>query len=498
MVTIHANQDDNLPLSTEIETTPDASSLVHGDSFAPAISSNGRFIVFISRAADLVATLPNTCRGFEGIFYNCANVFLYDRQQEKLQLVSLGIDGQSANGDTDSPAVSDDGQWVAFTSEATNLVVEAKGLPGLFLADRQNGRIQFIAPSGREPSLSADGRFLVYIAGSSPAKVYLYDREIGKSQLISQGWEGQTADGDSIAPRMAANGRLIAFWSWASNLVPDDDEKCNEGAALNSSCGDVYLFDLEASQVERIAVGEGYGLGMGASFLSLSADGNRLSYNCQIIDRQLSQVIADNRCGVLSADGQFVMWQQGADFFVAELATDVVTQVSVTNAGVGSNGKWVDFASAFGSESFQPGFGLSDQGRWTVFATTAVNLDPLDTQECHDALFPPHPCYDIYLHDQETGETTWISRPLAQTAVHSTPTILATPESTLSPGLLTMLSVGGGVCSPCACPVHPVPRLAYHVEPQPRWRAGQQQQRGSSPFSQRPFCGLCLLCREFG
>lgn len=429
LVTIHANQDDHLPLSTEIETTPDASSLVHGDSFAPAISSNGRFIVFISRAADLVATLPHQCRGFDGIFYNCANVFLYDRQQKELQLVSIGIDGQSANNDVYSPAVSDDGQWVAFTSEATNLVAEANGLPGLFLADRQNGRVQFIAPSGRGPSLSADGRFLVYVAGASPAKIYLYDREVGKSQLISQGWEGQTADGDSIAPRIAANGRLIAFWSWASNLVPDDDENCNEGATLNSSCGDVYLIDRETGQVERIAVGEGYGLGMGAYFLSLSADGNRLSYNCQIIDRQPSRVIADNRCGVLSADGQFVMWQQEDDFFVADLATDVVKQVSVTNAGVDSNGKWVDFASGFGSESFQPGFGLSGQGRWTVFATTAVNLNPLDIQECHDAIFPPHPCYDIYLYDQETGETTWISRPLAQTAVSPTQSVVPHPSS---------------------------------------------------------------------
>ncbi len=397
----------------EIAATPNPTPPMRGDSFSPAVSADGRYVVFTSRAGDLVEGDTNQCRGPDGAMHNCSNIFLVDRQDNRVRLISRAANGQPGNGNSFSPAISGDGRWVAFLSEATNLVEASNRAQGLFLYDMQNARLSFIAPASGPPSLSADGRFIAYSAGLSPQNVYLYDRETGERSLVSRGMDGQPADGDSTAPQISADGRWLAFWSWAGNLVVDDSDICRQGESLNYSCGDVFVLGWGRGRLGRIPAGEEYGLGMGTYSLTLSADGGRLAFNCQVYERQATyQLLYSERCGQLSADGQWIAFQQGADFFVQALATGSVMQVSIASDGTPSDGELVPFESILAGGRFDPGFGLSEDGRYVVFATTAGNLDPADQAICDDAFFAPHNCYDIYLHDRETGRTEWLSKPM--------------------------------------------------------------------------------------
>jgi Tol biopolymer transport system component len=404
--------DDETPVPAEVTVTPSAFLPMRGDSFSPAVSADGRAVVFVSRSSDLVEEAIGQCPAPDNSRHNCANIFLFDAHTGQLQLVTRAANGQPANGNSVSPVISDNSRWVAFVSEATNLSEAAIDFQGLFLYDAQNGRLELIASPGSAPSISADGRFVVY-SKDSPQNVYLYDHETGRTELISRGWERQGADGDSLAPQISADGRWVAFWSWAGNLAPEESEICRENEAVNYSCGDMYIFDRQTGQLERIPVGESYGFGMGGYSVSLSDDGNRLAFNCQVYERDVTyRLIASERCGRLSGDGRLIAFRRGADFFAQDVTTGATTQVSIASDGAPSDGELVDFITNFASEGFNPGFDLSPNGRWIVFATTASNLDSQDTLICEDSFFEPHNCYDIYIHDRETGVTEWISKPI--------------------------------------------------------------------------------------
>lgn len=164
----------------------------NGPSFAPAISSDGRYVAFYSNAKNLLNSsaagnifLRDTCRGAA----DCTPLTLP---------VDLASDGSAPNAAAgDQLALSADGRFVAFASYATNLV------PGA---------------ASSEP------------AASQPvANIYLRDLCTGTNapagcaphtELISHGADMQPADNSSIAPQLSADGRFIAFTSWASNLVP--------------------------------------------------------------------------------------------------------------------------------------------------------------------------------------------------------------------------------------------------------------------------------------
>lgn len=138
-----------------------------------AISADGRWVVFASRASNLVAGDTN---GRE-------DVFLHDRQTRTTTGVSIALGNVPGNGDSSWPAISADGRLVAFHSVASNLV-----------AGDTNG--------------SAD--------------VFVRDMPAGVTARVSVGIGGGQAAGSSVAPSLSADGRLVAFESAAGNLVAGD------------------------------------------------------------------------------------------------------------------------------------------------------------------------------------------------------------------------------------------------------------------------------------
>ena len=207
-----------------------------GDSYAPAISADGRFVAFLSRATNLV---PGDANGK-------VDVFVYDRQTAQTQRVSVNPGGSDADGDAyDRPALSQDGRIVAFASFATNLAPgDSLGEAQIYARDRQTGvttRLS-VAPNGAAgdhssgaPSLSADGRFVAFysyatdlVAGDSNqhSDIFVRDRQTNHTIRVSLGLNGTQPNQDLLRAALSANGRYVAYEFWRHQLGAGRHEWC--------------------------------------------------------------------------------------------------------------------------------------------------------------------------------------------------------------------------------------------------------------------------------
>ena len=257
----------------------------NGDSYSPSISADGRYVAFESFANNLVAGDGNLT----------ADVFVHDRQTKDTTRVSLHTDGTEGNLESNSPSISGDGRYVAFVSDATNLVAgDTNGLFDIFVHDRDadgNGTYDEPGPVGvstvrvsvtsggvevddpsYSPSISADGRYVAFesispdlVAGDSNGKgdIFVHDRQTGATTRVSKDSAGVEGNENSNNPSMSGDGRSVAFESAASNLVAGD-------MPLPIGFIDIFVHELQA------AAGQGGGgessSGGGGCFISTAAD----------------------------------------------------------------------------------------------------------------------------------------------------------------------------------------------------------------------------------
>jgi Tol biopolymer transport system component len=175
--------------------------ITHSDnhSFDPRISADGSAVTFWAYTSHDVPDDTN----------QEWDVFVWDVATETTTRVTDG------NGDSMNPTISADGRYVAFDSEATNLVA-GSGLSGMFMWDRQTGLASRLPISGKYPEISADGSQVVFIKpGSHWLDIHVWDATTGATTNITQG------NHDSGGVSQSADGSVIAFWSEASDLVPE-------------------------------------------------------------------------------------------------------------------------------------------------------------------------------------------------------------------------------------------------------------------------------------
>jgi archaellum component FlaF (FlaF/FlaG flagellin family) len=139
----------------------------NGDSFIPAISADGRYVTFQSIASNLVPGDTNST----------FDVFVRDRRSGTTQRVNVATDGTQANGDSFSLAISADGRYVTFQSIASNLVPgDTNDRTDVFVRDLRSGTTQrvSVATGGTQangdsdiPAISADGRYVAFESGAS-------------------------------------------------------------------------------------------------------------------------------------------------------------------------------------------------------------------------------------------------------------------------------------------------------------------------------------------
>lgn len=209
------------------------------------IATEGRLVVFQTWSAKLVAGAP----------FGASGLVVRDLQAGLVVLVSVATDGTSGNdGNSYVGAITPGGRFIAFESEASNLVVgDTNAERDVFVHDRESGETErvSVATDGTEgndaswaASMSADGRYVAFHSrasnlvhgdsnrdGDDPLKdrdVFVHDRHRGITVLVSVDREGNQADGWSNAPSISADGRFIAFDSVATNMVPGDTNGTND------------------------------------------------------------------------------------------------------------------------------------------------------------------------------------------------------------------------------------------------------------------------------
>jgi hypothetical protein len=218
---------DRVTGTTEMVSVPPSDMPGFEDAIGGTVSADARFVTF-------AACAPNT-------HIRCFQTFVRDRQTGITERLSVGLDGTPRVGGAWPGQVTDDGRFVLFSSAADDLVV-GDNHPGLdlFVHDRSTGRTELVdlGAGGMYPALaleywraSADGRFVAFSAaerrprsrGPLPvSQVYLHDRALRTTELVSHTASGTRGNALSVAADVSNDGRVVSFHSEASNLVEGD------------------------------------------------------------------------------------------------------------------------------------------------------------------------------------------------------------------------------------------------------------------------------------
>ena len=336
----------------------------NADCIYPSISADGRYIAFASIASSLVSGDTN---GY-------TDIFVHDRQSGTTTRASVASDGTQANGSSIYPSISADGRYIAFASNATNLVSKDRnGYSDVFVRDLQSGTTTIVSVTsdgiqGSDnsstqdwPSISADGRYVAFsskagnlVSGDTYAfsDVFVRDRQSNTTTRVSVASDGTQATGISGFPSISADGRYVAFWSRAKNLVSGDFNPEN-----------IFVRDLQANRTTRVSVA------------SDGAEANNNSFHPSI-----------------SADGRYVAFFSSAtnlvngdsngctDVFVHDRQTRTTSRISVAADGTDAD-----------SDNQYPS--ISANGRYVAFASLAGNLVKGDTSGLWD-IFVAGPLYE--------------------------------------------------------------------------------------------------------
>lgn len=351
-------------------------------SIGSSISGDGRFVAFVSDAANVSSDDPDAFR----------DVFVRDLQTNTTTLVdrATGPAGAKGNDRADDPAISADGRFVAFTSRATNLVPsDTNGTDDVFVRDRQSDTTTRVSVAtdgtqadsySRPPEISADGRFVVFgsnaanlVAGDTNGAEDVFVRDLQtdtttRVSVASDGTQGGPGRGSGVAPAISADGRFVSFGTGAP-LVAEDT---NNG-------GDVYVRDQQTNTTARVSV---------------ASDGSQAT--------QIGGMFASSGPSSISGDGRFVAFGSAGnnltpndtndrvDVFVKDLQTNAITLVSRAS-GDDPN---ANFDSSLRSRS------ISADGRLVAFESFASNVVAGDRNNA----------VDVFVRDVQAGVTTVVSR----------------------------------------------------------------------------------------
>ncbi len=199
----------------------------NGQSYLPDMSADGRFVAFGSDASNLVPGDTN----------DSIDIFVHDRASGILERVSVASDGTEGNSYSFMAAqnsISADGRFVAFASDASNLVPGDTVGRDIFVHDRDTGTTErvSVASDGTEDAtggsvgfISGDGRYVTFNRWKPAWKgfeTFVHDRATGTTERVAVASDGTQANQESFGAAVSPDGRYLAFFGRASNLVPGD------------------------------------------------------------------------------------------------------------------------------------------------------------------------------------------------------------------------------------------------------------------------------------
>ena len=325
------------------------------------------------------------------------------------------FDSSQPNDDSESPSISAGGRFVVLQSFASNLVPgDTNGMSDIFLHDRQTNATKRISVSSdgsqanddsMSPVISANGRIVAFQSYASNlvpgdtnlmSDIFVYDRGTGRTERVSVSSDGSQSDDDSRSPSVNGDGRIVAFQSFASNLAPGETE----------GMSNIFVHDKQTGVTERIAEG---------LVPSISADGRFVAYQSLLSDIFVhdsqtgkSAMVSlasdgsipddDSMSPSISADGRFVAFQSLASDLVpgdSNGMSDIFVHDMVTGITERVSVSWEGSQANDDSESPS----ISRDGWFVAYQSFASNLAPANSNGI----------LDIFVHDRRTGRTLRIS-----------------------------------------------------------------------------------------
>lgn len=263
------------------ESVSSAGAQGDGPSRAPYFDSSGRFLAFSSHATNLIANDGNEAE----------DVFLRDRLAESTERVSIARSGEEGDGASGDPSLSDGGRYVAFTSEATNLVPgDSNGVSDVYVKDRATGKVRRVnlTPSGAQSAggaggaqISGDGRYVAFLSSATDltadpsdgftTAAFLRDLRSGTTRLVSRRPDGSAAEAHDVS--VSRDGQRVAFASYETIA----------GASGGGNNAAAYVFFASTGRTKAALVPPPGGTGVEASWddgvfaPQISADGRYLT-----------------------------------------------------------------------------------------------------------------------------------------------------------------------------------------------------------------------------
>jgi IPT/TIG domain-containing protein/WD40 repeat protein len=352
----------------------------NGYSYNPSISGDGMRVAFESSSNNLIESDTNST----------TDVFVRDLEAGSTTLVSKDSNGNQGDmyDSSNNPSISSDGRYVAFDSNAENLVeTDSNYERDVFVHDLDTGdtvrvsvnssgeeAVAMRASTSNKPSISGDGRYVAFRSDAynldddlpkttySTYDIFVHDRDADEDGVYDeQGVEGaistiritkspdgtEEANSSSDEPAISSDGRYVAFYSYASNLVDND----------TNGTYDVFVHDLQTGTTELVSVSSAEEQGNGDSSYgaALSSDGRYIAFISY----------ADN---LVESDTN-----QGNDVFVRDTQVGTTTLVTGDDAG-NQTGMW----------EYSENVAISATGRYVAFDSSASNLVESDNNGSQD------------------------------------------------------------------------------------------------------------------
>jgi Tol biopolymer transport system component len=344
---------DTLTNTTTRVSVDSAGNQGNSESYSASISADGRFVAFESLASNIVPGDTNSSY----------DIFVRDTITNTTTRVSVDSAGNQGNSNSDGASISADGRFVAFTSDASNIVPEdTNSSTDIFVRDRLTNTTTRVSVdsagnqgngNSNSASISADGRFVAFTSGASNIvpgdtnnrnDIFVRDTITNTTTNVSVDSAGNQGNNGSFTPSISADGWFVAFISSASNIVPGDTNNRN----------DIFVRDRLTNTTTNVSVDSAGNQGNSASASpSISADGRFVAF-------------ASSAFNLVPGDTNST-----GDIFVRDRLTNTTTRVSVDSANNQGN-----------SDSTSPS--ISANGRFVAFGSNSSNLVPGDTNNTRD------------------------------------------------------------------------------------------------------------------
>lgn len=383
-----------------------------GTSHAPAVSTDGRYVAFLSDADNLLDGDPSADPN------GVTDVFLVDTTLGTIRLVSdNAASGEPADGPAVAVDISGDGRWVVFASAATNLVPgDLNDVQDVFLYDALNDTLQLVSRKGVAgaqgnrssgvPTISNNGALIAFTSAATNlvgndtnnrTDVFLRNVSAGTTLRVSTDSNGKQANGDSFQAVISPNGSIVAFSSNAINLVKTDSSRTRDVFVKVLSTGKTSIVSVRSdeqrgsndSSLEDVSNSGRYVLMQ--SYSALVKNDTNNTGDVFLRDRTGGTTIRVSRdgstqsnnqsfAGAISDDGSYIAFQTWAtnlgpgpdangvltDVLEYELATGDLARLSAD-----AEGGWSDDASYDAA--------MSGNGVHTCFATGSTDMVAGDT-----------------------------------------------------------------------------------------------------------------------